>query len=136
MLLSSIAFSQKDTKSITTDSLIPLPKSVAIQVIKDVIRKDSLEAEIMVAKTNIDLLQYNLSNKDSMILSKDNIISLYKEKESNYNTVISLKDLQKKNLEDLVTKLNRDLRRQKLKLFSRTTFGSIIIGGLTYLILK
>jgi len=136
MLLSSIAFSQKDTKSITTDSLIPIPKSVAIQVIKDVIRKDSLEAEIIVAKTNINLLQYSLSNKDSVILSKDNIISLYKEKENNYNTLITLKDLQKKNLEDLVTKLNRDLRRQKLKLFARTTFGSIIIGGLTYLILK
>lgn len=136
MLLSLTVFSQNVTKNLTTDSIIPLPKSVAIEVVKDILRKDSLESEIMVAKLNIDLLQNIISNKDSMITSKDNIISIYKEKEKNYTTVITLKDLQKKNLEDLVAKLNHDLKRQKLKLFARTTFGAIIIGGLTYLILK
>ena len=136
MLLSLTVFSQNVTKNLTTDSIIPLPKSVAIEVVKDILRKDSLESEITVAKLNIDLLQNSISNKDSMITSKDNIISIYKEKEKNYTTVITLKDLQKKNLEDLVAKLNHDLKRQKLKLFARTTFGAIIIGGLTYLILK
>jgi hypothetical protein len=82
------------------------------------------------------LLKNNLIAKDSIITSKNSIIELYKEKENNYNTMIDLKDSQKKNLEDLVKKLNKDLKKQKIKLFTRTTFGVIVIGGLSYLLLK
>jgi len=136
MLASSIAFSQIATKSYTADSIIPLPKIVAKEVAKDLIRKDSLESELKVTQKTMGLLEHNLTAKDSLITSKDGIIDLYQQKEKNYNTMIDLKDLQKKNLEDLAKKLNRDLKRQKLKLFARTSFGVIVIGGLSYLLLK
>lgn len=136
MLASSIAFSQIATKSFTADSIIPLPKVVAKEVVKDLIRKDSLESELKVTQKNMGLLEHNLTAKDSLLTSKDGVIELYKEKEKNYNTMIDLKDLQKKNLEELAKKLNRDLKKQKLKLFARTTFGVIVIGGLSYLLLK
>ena len=136
MLANSIAFSQIATKSYTADSIIPLPKIVAKEVAKDLIRKDSLESELKVTQKTMGLLEHNLTAKDSLITSKDGIIDLYQQKEKNYNTMIDLKDLQKKNLEDLAKKLNRDLKRQKLKLFARTSFGVIVIGGLSYLLLK
>ena len=136
MLVSSIAFSQLATKSNTADSIIPLPKIVAKEVVKDLIRKDLLESELKITNTNMGLLKNNLIAKDSLITSKNSIIELYKEKENNYNTVIELKDIQKKNLEDLIKKLNKDLKKQKIKLFTRTTFGVIVIGGLSYLLLK
>lgn len=82
------------------------------------------------------ILEDNLVAKDSLITSNNDIIELYKEKEKNYNTMIDLKDLQKKNLEELTKKLNKDLKKQKLKLFTRTSFGMIAIGGLSYLLLK
>lgn len=136
MLLSLTAFSQVATKTGTKDSIIPLPKIVAIEVVKDLIRKDSLETEVKYLKSNIGLLEKNLSIKDSIILIKDNIISVYVEKEKNWNSIIDLKDEQKKNLEDLTKKLTKDLKKQKVKLFFRTSFGLAIIGGLTYLLLK
>jgi hypothetical protein len=136
MLVSSIAFSQLATKRNTVDSIILLPKIVAKEVVKDLIRKDSLESELKITKINTGLLKNNLIAKDSIITSKNSIIELYKEKENNYNTMIDLKDLQNKNLDDLVKKLNKDLKKQKIKLFTRTTFGVIVIGGLSYLLLK
>jgi hypothetical protein len=136
MLASSIAFSQIATKSFTADSIIPLPKIVAKEVAKDLIRKDSLESELKVTQKTMGLLEHNLTAKDSLLTSKDGIIDLYQQKEKNYNTMIDLKDLQKKNLEELTKKLNRDLKKQKLKLFARTSFGVIVIGGLSYLLLK
>jgi hypothetical protein len=136
MLVSSIAFSQLATKNNTVDSFIVLPKIVAKEVVKDLIRKDSLESELNITKTNMGLLKNNIIAKDSIISSKNGIIELYKEKENNYNTMIDLKDSQKKNLEDLVKKLNKDLKKQRVKLATRTTFGVIVIGGLSYLLLK
>ena len=136
MLLSSIAFSQTVTKKPITDSIIPLPKPVAKEVVKDLIRKDSLEVEVSVIKKNNNILENTVVIKDSIIKYKDNIIELQKEKEKNHLLIEELKDAQKSNLEKLAKDLNRDLKKQKLKLFARTTFGVIIIGGLTYLILK
>jgi hypothetical protein len=113
-----------------------LPKLVAKEVVKDLIRKDSLESELKITQSNLRLLEHNISAKDSIITFKSNIIQLYTEREKNYNTIIDLKDLQKKNLEDLTKKLNKDLKKQKLKLFARTSFGVVVIGGLSYLLLK
>jgi hypothetical protein len=136
MLLSSTAFSQTATKKNTTDSIVALPKGVAIEVVKDLIRKDSLDLELNTVKGNYKLLEKNLTVKDSIIGIKDNIISIYVEKEKNFNTIIEFKDLQKKNLEDQNKQLTKEIKRQKIKLFFRTSFGLAIIGGLTYLLIK
>ena len=136
MLLSLTASSQVATKKNTTDSVIVLPKLVAIEVVKDLIRKDSLELELKTSKNNYSLLEKNISSKDSIIKLKDNIILVYTEKEKNCNTMIELKDTQKKNLEDLTKQLTKEIKKQKIKLFFRTSFGLAIIGGLTYLLIR
>jgi hypothetical protein len=130
------ASSQVATKKNTTDSVIVLPKLVAIEVVKDLIRKDSLELELKTSKNNYSLLEKNISSKDSIIKLKDNIILVYTEKEKNCNTMIELKDTQKKNLEDLTKQLTKEIKKQKIKLFFRTSFGLAIIGGLTYLLIR
>lgn len=139
MLVSLIAFSQTGTKNTTTnntDSIIPLPKNVAKAVVKDILRKDSLIGEIDVMKKNERLLQANSLIKDSIISNKQNVISLYQEKEKNYNTMLNLKDLEKKNLEDLTNTLKKDLRKKNRELKLTKIGGTIVIGALAFLILK
>jgi hypothetical protein len=109
---------------------------VAKAVVKDIIRKDSLEAEIDVMKKNEKLLKANLMIKDSVIQNKQNVILLYQEKEKNFDTMLSLKDLQNKNLEDLTNTLKKDLRKAKRELKLTKIGGTVVIGALAYLILK
>lgn len=131
------ASSQVVTKSTTTtDSIIPLPKNVAKAVVKDIIRKDSLETELSVAYKNIDLMKSNLAAQDSIIKSKDNAIELWKLKETNYLTIIDLKEQQKTNLEALTKSLNQDLKKAKRKQRATTVVGVAAVGVLTYLLLK
>ena len=98
MLVSSIAFSQTGTGTITTDSIVPLPKNVAKEVVKEIIRKDSIQAELTICYDNQKLLENNLVLKDSIIHSKDSQIDLQKQKEVNYETMLQLKDAQITNL--------------------------------------
>lgn len=130
------AFSEKGIENTTIDSIIPLPKAVARENVKELIRKDSLEAELSVLKTNYSLLEKNLSFKDSIITIKSDQIGLYQEKEKNYLTIIDLKDEQKKNLEELSKNLNKEIKKLKLNSFKNTAISGIIIIGLTYLLLK
>lgn len=118
------------------DSIVPLPKNVAKAVVKDIIRNDSLQAELKIANTNIDLFKKNIIYYDSVVTNKDNQINLYKLKDTNYETMLILKDTQKKNLENLTTQLTSDLKKAKRQLKFRTGIGVAIIGGLTYLLLK
>lgn len=125
------AFSATSIKIITRDSIIPIPKPVAKEIVKDLIKKDLLEAELNVCKVNYDLLNNNLQLKDSIILSKNNMISLYEQKEKNYLTIIELKDLQQINLQNNIKKLNKDIKKLKLKLVATklTTAAFIILFG-------
>lgn len=132
-LASLIASSQSVTKTTTIDSIVPLPKNVAREVVKDIIRKDSLETELKVLNENYKLLENNSTIKDSVIQSKDGVINLWKDKEKNYLSIIDLKEQQKTNLETLTTSLAADLRQLKRKRTTTTIILSAIIGGLTYL---
>ncbi len=134
MLVSSIAFSQTNTANTTTDSIVPLPKNVAREVVKDLLRKDSLESELKVCQENMGLLEHNLTLKDSIILSKDTQISLQKQKETNYETVIQLKDAQITNLGTLVEKLNDDIKKNRRKTVLKTIGNTVLIGGLGFLL--
>jgi hypothetical protein len=135
LLVNLTAFSQIVTKSTTTDSIIPLPKNVAKEVAKDIIRKDSLETELKSVKLDVSLLKNNLVAKDSIIISKDAIIALWVEKEKNYLSIINLKDLQKANVETLNKTLAADLRKAKRKSTTKTIVGTAIVGGLLYLVI-
>ncbi len=133
-----IAFSQTGIKNTITnkDSVVALPKNVAIAVAKDIIRKDSLTSEVESLKKTQKLLELNSAIKDSIINTKQNIILLHQEKEKNYNTMLDYKDLQKKNLEDLTTTLNKELKKTKRQLKFTKIGGVLIMGVFSYLILK
>ena len=134
MLVSSIAFSQTGTGTITTDSIVPLPKNVAKEVVKEIIRKDSIQAELTICYDNQKLLENNLVLKDSIIHSKDSQIDLQKQKEVNYETMLQLKDAQITNLNTLVDKLNKDIKKNKRKSFFKKIGNTVVIGGLAYLV--
>ncbi len=138
MLASLIVFSQTGIKNtiINKDSIVPLPKNVAKAVVKDLIRNDSLLTELEAVKKNEKLLQDNLRLKDNVIESKDDIIALHRARENNFNTMLTLKDLEKKNLEDLANTLKKDLRKAKRELKLTKIGGTVVIGTLAYLILK
>jgi hypothetical protein len=135
-LVSLTAFSQKNTNSITTDSIIPLPKNVAKEIIKDLIRKDSIQAELNTCHDNQGLLEHNLMLKDSIILSKDAQLSLAKMKETNYETILQLRDVQIVNLNGLVEKLNKDIKKNRRKTILKTVGNTALLGGLTYLLIS
>ena len=137
-LASLTVFSQVGTKNTTTnkDSVVVLPKLVAKAVAKDVIRKDSVEAENKILKRNDSLLRANISLKDSVINAKDNVINLHILKENNYETMLTLKDVQKQNLEGLVVVLKNDLKKTKIQLKATRIGGIVITGTLLYFILR
>jgi hypothetical protein len=136
MLVSSIAFSQTNTGTIITDSIVPLPKNVAKEVVKDLLRKDSLQAELKVCQENMGLLEHNLTLKDSVILSKDGQIFLQKQKEINYETMLQLKDTQLENFKILIDKLNADIKKNRRKTVLKTIGNTALIGGLAYLLIS
>ena len=135
-LVSLTAFSQKNTNSITTDSIVPLPKNVAKEIVKDLIRKDSIQAELNICHDNQGLLEHNLMLKDSIILSKDAQLSLAKMKETNYETILQLRDVQIVNLNGLVEKLNNDIKKNRRKTILKTVGNTALLGGLAYLLIS
>lgn len=106
------------------------------KVIKDLIRKDSLEAEVQVCKNNTAIYQQNIQSKDFIISIKNEEI---KDKDSqivNLNTAFGLKDAQNKNLQKNIEDLNVLLKKTNKKVVTRTVVGGAIITALTYLLLK
>jgi len=135
-LVSLTASSQKNTNSITTDSIVPLPKNVAKEIVRDLLRKDSIQAELNVCHDNQGLLEHNLILKDSIILSKDAQLSLAKMKETNYETILQLRDVQIVNLNGLVEKLNKDIKKNRRKTILKTVGNTALLGGLAYLLIS
>jgi len=133
MLISLTAFSQN---VISKDSNIILPKPIAKLVIKDLIKKDSLEAELIVVKKNQSLLQTNLKEKDSVINSKIHEIDIFKIKDDLNQTMLGLTNQQKTNLKNEADNLTAQVKSLNRKLAVRTTGAAIIIGLLVYMIVK
>lgn len=133
MLNSLIAFSQNATPK---DSSIILPKAIAKLVIKDLIKKDSLQTELIIVKKNHSLLQINLIEKDSIIKSKVHEIDILKIKDELNQSLLGLTNNQKDNYKNDVDKLTSDIKSLKTKLAVRTTGAAIIIGLLIYMIVK
>lgn len=133
-----IVFSQRDTRIITVsnDSVVQLPKAVAKAVVKDIIRKDSVEDELLILRKNENLYKRNLSIKDSVIFTKNFMIDLYKEKENNYVKVLDLKDQQLANLKETAKQLEDELKKKKRELRAFKVAGVSIIGFLTYVIVR
>ncbi len=109
-----------------------MPKSVAKEVVKDLIRKDSLESELVVITKNKRIMESNLILKDSIITNKDKEISIYKLKGVDLLYEISLKNKQIIEYRDLSTKLEKQLNKAKRnKLITESiTIASILTAVL------
>jgi hypothetical protein len=106
------------------------------KIIKDLIRKDSLEAEVQVCKNNTTLYQQNIQSKDFIISIKNEEIKVKDSQIVNLNTAILLKDTQNQNLQKNIDQLNVMLKKANKKVVTRTVVGGVIITALTYLLLK
>ena len=136
ILVSLIAFSQRNTKTTTTDSVIILPKAVAREVAKDVLRKDSCQLQLKIVENNLSLSEKNNEFKDSVITNQKQQINLWEEKGKNYETMLLLKDEQKKNLEMAIKPLQNELKKTKKNLVKTQIGAGAIILFLGYIILR
>ena len=105
------------------DSLIYMPKQLAVFLIQDVVKSDAYAEEIAV-------LNDNLKVKDRIINQQDTIISLYKKKESSYLKTISLHEETESEhtvkIQDLTHKLEK--KRRTLHFWQIVAVGAI--GGM------
>jgi hypothetical protein len=105
------------------DSLIYMPKQLAVFLIQDVVKSDAYAEEIAV-------LNDNLKIKDKIIEQQDTIISIYKKKEKSYLTTISLHEETESEhtvqIQDLTHKLEK--KRKALRFWEIVAVGAI--GGM------
>ena len=132
------AFSQKGTVGFIQNdtTVIRLPKPVAKEVVKDLIKLDSSKTELAFLKSNYSLLQRNLQLKDSVISYKDSVIGSLKDMGSNYEKMLSIKDQQlslyKKSAEDLQSSLKKEIRKNA----RNSLFFTILAAATVYFIIK
>ena len=116
LCLSFNAFSQKDTTAVT------LSGPIARLVIKDLITGDGLRQEIEQTNQKLKLLAAKCS-------TQGNIIVNFKQKVSQLNLIIELKDSQYEVQEKLSKDLSASLKRQKLKTKVLTFSLPVLILG-------
>ena len=102
--MSFTSFSQNDTDTLS----IRLEKPVAKLVIKDLITGDEAKEELGLSVKKFQLLEQKIVLKDSVITNLNDQIS-------NFNTMISTKQDQLNLSQELSKKLQKDLKKQKLK---------------------
>jgi hypothetical protein len=88
------AFSQVDTAKNKIDSVknVVLPFWMAKEVVKDLVRYDSISSELKTEKSKNQLLVFNDNLKDSLLISKDAEILEYKKRDSSLAKIDFLKD--------------------------------------------
>ena len=104
MMMSFTSFSQNDIDTLS----IRLEKPVAKLVIKDLLTGDEAKEELVLSVTKFKLLEQKVVLKDSVITNLNDQIS-------NFNTMISTKQDQLNLSQELSKKLQKDLKKQKLK---------------------
>tara|TARA_B110000977_G_scaffold187887_1_gene255506 strand:- start:736 stop:1092 length:357 start_codon:yes stop_codon:yes gene_type:complete len=95
-------FSQIDTTKIS------LEEPIVRLIIKDLIEGDGVKKELSITLEKVLLL-------DQKIVLKDSIISTNVQQIDNYNSIISSKSEQVKISQELTSKLENDLQKQKRK---------------------
>ncbi len=126
MMLNLTAFSQKDTDTIPVKSF-PIP--VVKLIIKDLLSGDS-------AKEQLKLTEQELILTQKQLLLKENIISEMKAKETNYLKIIDSEKQKFTIVENHSKKLAVDLKKEKVKSKFKGITGTLIIGVLTFFLLK
>ena len=115
LLLSSIAFSQKDTTTNTKTFSIPVVRLI----MKDLLSGDSAKAQLRVT-------EIQLNETEKKVYFKDSIITTLRLKESNYQTIINAEKEKFQIVENYSKKLEKDLKREKVK----GKFKSIVSVGI------
>jgi len=124
MILSLIAFSQKDTIIPTKCFPAPILKLIA----KDLISGDQAKEELKLTLKELEETQIKVSLKDSIILKMN-------EKEVNYNRVISEQTNQYAILQTHSTEVEKKLRAMKSRNIFTKVFSTMIVGTLTYFLI-
>ena len=104
MMTSFISFSQNDIDTLS----IRLEKPVAKLVIKDLITGDEAKEELGLSVKKFQLLEQK-------VVLKDSVISNLNDQITNFNSMILTKNDQLNLSQELSKKLKRDLQKQKLK---------------------
>ena len=118
-IVSSRSFSQTAIDSVP----IKLHPSLAKLVIKDLIERDGLEQELSLTLDKVSLLENKVSLQDSVILNLNSKIT-------NYDLILGTRTTQLSLSQELTKKLERDLKKQKIKtkLFSGAGILLVLAG--------
>ncbi len=130
------AFSQQSTtgnEAIDTTSIV-ISKTVAREIIKDLLRKDLLTEENRILQSGNSLLLNSLALKDSILTKKDSMLSYYKIKEEALNTVISQQKQQITEYQFIKSEcdaLLKNNKKLKTTLTVQRIIGTIFLATLT-----
>ena len=113
LLLSFKSFSQNDT-------LVQLQIPIAKLVVTDLIKGDAAHKELILAEEQIIVLEEKIVLQDSII--------------SNYQYVIEGKAEQLKLSQELSTRLEADLKKQKIKTKLTGGIGAALLVGLAIIL--
>jgi hypothetical protein len=123
--LSLTAFSQTDTTKQPTKCFpIPVVKLIA----KDLLSGDSAKAQLV-------LVEQQLTETENKVVMKDSVITLLREKEVNYQTIITTQDQKYSTLESHTIEVEKDLKKEKVKNKVTTILSGSVITTLTLLLL-
>lgn len=123
MLLNLTAFSQTGTDKVC------LTAEVAKKVALDLAKCDSTATELEITK---DILQ----NTQQIVVEKDNIIKIYKDKVDNFNKQIQAYKIKESEYQEIVTGLEGDNKKLNRKLlFSKVSTGVVGAAGIVVVLL-
>jgi hypothetical protein len=113
----------------TITNLLPVAQPVLVSAAKDLVELDGAKQQLVVKDSVIAL-------EEERIATKDATIGIFKSKEFDYRSIISLKDDQIKDYKTHYDMLK--FENNKLKFKSKITkIGSfVVIGGLTFLLIS
>lgn len=123
MMMSFISFSQNDTDSTS----IRLEKPIVKLVIKDLITGDEAKEELILSFKKFELLEQKIVLKDSVIFNLNTQID-------NIRSIVMTKDDQLILSQELTARLEKDLKKQKLK--NKLTLGAGVLAGVAILVIS
>ena len=123
MMMNLKGFSQNDT----VQSSIQLQKPIAKLVIKDLITGDGAKEELVLSTDKILLLEQK-------VVLKDSVINNLNSKIGNFNSILNTKTDQLALSRELSEKLQKDLKKQKLKTKLMGGAGIIAVAATVFII--
>jgi hypothetical protein len=123
IMLSFISFSQ----SVIDTTSIRLEEPIAKLVIKDLITGDEAKEELSINENKFQLLEKKLIFKDSIIFNLNT-------KVGNFESIINTKSNQLSLSKELSEKLQKDLKKQKLKTKLVAGGGAVAILAAIFLL--